>query len=364
MTNESSAQLDGLARLWRGYAKKVYGEYSPLYSALAGAVADNPELLELIRGCPPHAHDPNMLMASIHFMVLDGVEHPLAQSYGESGPVPDDTAALLQDFCQVYRDPLVRLMSTRRIQTNEVGRSPALALGLAGAASEIGQPLALIDDGASAGLNLAVDQYLLDFGTAGTIGPGDSTVRVRCDTRGSLTQLPRSLPVIERRVGIDRQPIDLTDATQVRWLLACIWPGTGRRARTESAINLATSRLAAGAAPWVREGDMVDDLGEALAQMRPLPTVVMTSWSYSYLLPEQRKTFQQVLQAEGHHHPVAWVCCDGVGVVPMFDPGDGQAEGESIPSTLGLAVYSGGQPDVRVLAYVHSHGSWIQWLDG
>jgi len=253
---------------------------------------------------------------------------------------------------------LSELMAARFIQTNEVGRAPVLALGIAHAAAAIGQPIALIDAGASAGLNLFLDDYLLTFDGSHPIGPADSPVRIDTAVRTPPPAWPAALPTIAARVGLDRAPVDLTVAANVRWLLACIWPGTGRHARAAAAMELAAARPSV-----VRHADMVADLPGVLDEMSPHPTVVVTSWSYSYLPMDVRDPFVEALAAAGRNRPVAWVCADGAWVADLFPPPTGPDPGDLAPSLLGLAVFDGTARDMRALAYIQPHGAWIDWFD-
>lgn len=350
-----------LSRLWRGYAAKVYGPDYPLYQAIALAVAEDREILRLLLECRGEAHDPNMLLASIQYLVLGGASHPLADLYADAKkflgePVPPEVGPLTSDFCVRYRDQLITLLNTRRVQTNETGRCGGIALGLIEAARLTGDPVAVIDAGASAGLNLALDEYLLDFGSAGRMGPEDSAVHLQFEVRDGRLPSPLRLPPISRRLGLDRTPIDLGDDDTVRWLLACIWPGTGRQKRARTAMRLAADRPG-----LVRMGDMVTDLPPALSEMHPDPTVVVTSWSYSYLPVGRRKAFVDVLREEGRRRPVAWVCCDLLGTEPLFDPDLPPPPGEGMPSVLGLALFDGLTATAKALGYMHSHGSWLTW---
>lgn len=359
---QEADRVASLAKLWRGYSRKVYGPDYPLYQEMAAVVSENLELLDMIAGLRPEAHDPNMLLAAMQYLVLGGAGGELAELYGRAAsfgtePRPGGIGAVVAGFCRDHRDELTGLMENRHIQTNEAGRCGGLALGLAAAATRLGEPIALIDDGASAGLNLILDEYLIDFGTAGVVGPANSPVHIFCEMRGG--HLPASIrpPVISRRLGIDRVPVDLDDPDTVRWMLACIWPGTGRQHRARAAM-----RLMSGRPGLVRRGDMVADLGPALEQMEPQSTVVVTSWSYSYLPPDRRDDFLEVLTEAGRIRPVAWVCCDLLGVVPMFVPAASPPAGGPTPSVLGLAIFDGGDVEARPLAFMHSHGAWIEWL--
>lgn len=357
---DASTEPDQLARLWSGYARKVYGSYSPLNAALANAVSESESLLAFVRRQPRHAHDPNMLLAAIQFLVLGGADHSLASLYaGADGPgMAAELPAQLESFCTRYEDDLAGILATRRIQTNEVGRSAGLALGLACAARVLGEPLSLLDVGASAGLNLLMDEYRLQFPAHYEIGPPSSPVQIDCRVEPAGTPLPRRLPVMSRRLGLDRDPVDLADSDNVRWLLACIWPGTGRHDRAAAAMGLAARRP-----PQVVKGDMVADLGRVIRGLRPGPVVVMNSWSFSYLDADNRLAYVDALREAGRHSPIAWVYCDAAGATELFTPSQPPPDDGDVPSVLGLAVFSGDEVESHCLAYMHSHGRWVQWLD-
>jgi hypothetical protein len=348
-------RLEALASVWMWFADREFGTYAPLYASIARTVATDEELLRLVLSSPPVAHQPNVLLSAVHYLLLDGADHPLTTLYAD--PDGREAGSEFRDFCLANRDAILDLMQTRRIQTNEVGRAPVLAVGLAAAADRIGQPFGLIDAGSSAGLNLVFDRYLLDFGPYGRLGPADSPVRISCEVRGGGLCVPRSLPQIGVRLGLDRSPPDLSDPDDVRWLMACVWPGTGRLARTEAAIDLARRQL-----PLVLAGDMVEDLPATLAKVSPGPVAVVTSWSFSYLTPQQQAAFREVLSTESRRRVVAWVSCDGKGVVAEVDSPGGAVEETQVapPSVLGLVVYEKGKSESTHLALVHAHGAWIR----
>ncbi len=347
---------EALARVWGYYATDIYGTYAPLYRELARVVAGDEDLLGLVLDAPPSAHDPNVLLAAVHYLVLGGLDHPVARFFSDHG-ARHEAGPAFKDLCFTRRQELLEIMSTRRIQTNECGRSAVLAVGLSAAASRLGQPIALLDAGASAGLNLRLDRYLLDFGGFGRLGPEDSSVRVACEVRSPTIELSAGLPRIGARLGLDRSPIDLADPDGVRWLLACVWPGTGRLARTAAAIRLAGHYPAT-----VRRGDMVEDLPSALAALGNGPVAVITSWSYSYLSRSDRPRFHQILREEGRRRPVAWVSCEGAGIVEGLPGPDVATVKGEFPSVLGLAVFDGSSASAEALALVGAHGQWIDSL--
>ena len=221
-----------LAGIWSDFAETQCARYSPLYERIAHTVAADDDLLDLIREAPPRSHQPNVLLAAVHFLLLGGLEHPLAAVY--AGTAADDPGPLFADLCRAHRQEILEVMATHHTNTNEVGRSAVLGPALTAAAA--GTEVGIVDVGCSAGLNLRCDRYLLDYGPAGTTGPPDAAVRIPCTVLAGRPPIAPRLPVIGARVGLDRDPVDVRDEAAARWLLACIWPDTGRLERTRIAI--------------------------------------------------------------------------------------------------------------------------------
>ena len=347
----------GLAGIWEWFADTSCRGYSPLYDRICRFVARDDELLELIREAPPEAHQPNVLLGVAHYLLLAGLDHPLAGVYAGRGDA--DPGPLFHDLCVAHRAEVLALMQTRRTQTNEVGRSAVIGPALTWVATRMGTPLALLDVGASAGLNLACDRYLLDYGPAGTTGPSDSSVRIECAVRGGNPPIAPELPPIVARVGLDRSPIDLTDEADARWMLACIWPDTGRLDRTRAAIREAQRNP-----PTIRPGDMVDDLPRVLAELPDNATAcVLNTWSLAYLRREDRERYAAQLAAAGRTRTIVWISGEGPGVVAELAHAKPPVTEDIEPSVLGAIVYDGDTEHATTLAFVHPHGASIDWVE-
>lgn len=353
---EVTEQSDELAALWTWFAGNLLPEYSPLYTRIAGAVAQDRAVLDLVREAPPEAHLPLVLLAAVHYLVLGGVDHPLAAVYG--GRSRQDPAPLFHDLCVQHRREILELMARRRVQTNEVARSALLGPALTWVSRAFGRPLHLVDVGASAGLNLCCDRYLLDYGDHGRTGPSDADVHIACAVRGGDPPIAPRLGPISERVGIDLDPVDLDDADDVRWLLACVWPDTGRLERARGAIEVARRQR-----PRVVGGDAVETLPRVLEALPPQAVVcVVTTWVLAYLSPDQRARFFDVLTEWGTRRPVVWICGESSGVVEGLRHLEscrprGSAEGE----VLSAVTFDGGSADPELLARVHPHGFWLDW---
>ena len=204
--------LDGLADLWRWFAEELFAGSCPIYEHIARSVAEDRELLALQLSALPHAHFPPMLLAGAHYLLLNGVEHPLADVY--SGRLTAPPAPLFRDLCLDHQVELLDVLNARTVQTNEVGRSALLGPALTWAAGQ--EPVQLIDVGCSAGLNLLCDRFRLDYGPLGATGPEDSPVQIDCTVSAGLPPIARELPVIAGRLGIDLDPPDLSNPDDIR----------------------------------------------------------------------------------------------------------------------------------------------------
>ena len=208
---------------------------SPMYAELCYAIALDDDLLEIALQKPQGQLAPNTFLAAVQYLLLSGSpyrDHPLAAHYpivsGESRP-PDPAAPLLRDFVLTYRDDVLALVRTRGTQTNVVRRCSCLLPLCSIVAAESQQPLALIDLGASGGINLNLDRYHYRYKRSGEAvaqwGRDDATVSLESELRGpgSMPALASELEIVSR-VGVDLNPIDLRHADQLRWLQALIWP--------------------------------------------------------------------------------------------------------------------------------------------
>ncbi|HEY5025281.1 MAG TPA: DUF2332 domain-containing protein [Acidimicrobiales bacterium] len=346
-----------LGKLWEWFADEQCRGYSPLYERICRAVATQGELLELVQGAPPAAHMPTVLLGAVHYLLLAGLEHPLADVY--SGSSDRDPAPLFVEVCREHRDQIGVLLATRHTQTNDCGRSAVIGPALTWLGRQCDEPLALVDVGASAGLTLLCDRYRFDYGRHGTTGPHDSPVRIDCRVVGGDPPIAAHLPALVDRVGVDRDPVDLADPDDARWLLACVWPDTGRLERTAAAIALA---LAQGDLPPVVEGYANDVLPAVLGQLPGGATVaVLTTWAFAYFSIEDRHRFTELLTSESHGRRITWLSAEGTGTVEAFAGAAVAHHDDSMSSVLGAVTFEDGAARAQLLGFVHQHGNWIDW---
>jgi len=345
--------LDQLADLWRWFAEDLFAGSCPIYAQIARSVAEDSELLAIQSSALPHAHFPPMLLAGAHYLLLDGGEHPLADVYSGRSAAPPPP--LFRDLCLGHTADLLEVLNARTVQTNEVGRSALLGPALTWAAGE--EPVQLIDVGCSAGLNLLCDRFRLDYGPFGATGPQDSSVQIDCTVSAGFPPIAPQLPLIAGRVGIDLDPPDLADPDDTRWLLACIWPGTGRFDRASRAFEIGRANP-----PAIIRGDALDLLPGVLDDLGDGRIVVLNSWSYSYFPVERRQEYLELLTEVGRQRPVTWLVMDIPGLVGPVDDVT-PPTGSSQPDVLTGVIFNGTQaPQAEALAFVQSHGQSMSWL--
>ncbi|MEM9352816.1 MAG: DUF2332 domain-containing protein [Planctomycetota bacterium] len=319
---------------------------SPCYGLLSRLTARNSALL----GLAAHASRPpapNVFLAAVHYLVLNGSTHPLSDRYAaltRGSGVDESLSETFTDFCCSHAEAIKQLVATRIVQTNEVNRSTFLAPALSVVYRESGaRPLALVEIGASAGLNLFWDRYRIDYPDGGVLGDPGSELVLSTEMRG--TSLPPDLPQrpeIASRTGLDLSPIDITDRDQRAWLHALLWPDQRyRKQRLDKAIEIAT-----------REGPPAIVRGDALLELRPLlaaasPGAALCVYNSSVLYqftPPQRDKLKAVLAEASAERPLWHVSAESE---------EGLILNRYEASQL---VYE------RTLAEFDPHGRWLQWM--
>jgi len=166
---------------------------------------------------------PLRLFGGFHRGVLEGLFDELAHSWPSATSLGDiDEAYRTMHAMMLDPHPLLTDTMSRDPQTNEVGRSAGLALGLSLLAEQVAMPIRLFEIGASGGLNLRIDQYRCDVGDW-RWGPDDATVRFESDDYvGAVKALPQ-VPIVARR-GCDVSPIDACSRDGALTLQSYVWP--------------------------------------------------------------------------------------------------------------------------------------------
>ncbi|WP_353216213.1 DUF2332 family protein [Sandarakinorhabdus sp.] len=291
---------------------------------------------------------PMRMTGALHWLVRSGRVPELAALYPPAA-LPDE-AALAAAIAAVMADPASDAAIAEFLgsapQTNETGRAGALMPGLLTVAAETGLPLALIELGASAGLNLNLDRFACDLG--GTrAGDPTSDVIIRPNWQGPP---PPAAPVnVIKRCGVDLAPLEAADPAVAERLLAFIWPDQPERlVRAAAAIALARRHP-----PTLHQADAADWLAANLALTNGAATIVYHSIAFQYFPPAAQARIIAHLEAVGSAAtpaaPLAWLRME------MDDPAQ-----PAMPA-IRLRLWAGAAASERLLGHAHAHGAFVQW---
>jgi hypothetical protein len=360
-----------LSQQYRDYARFELATHgSPIYAAICARLADDQPIGAMGLAAREGFRTPLILLAAVHRLLLDGLRHPLAAYYpslagADARPIDDGLYNSFADLVAKHREPVAELIATHTTQTNEARRTVLLVPPLAMIAAEAGEPIALLEVGASAGLNLLPDRYGFTIGAL-TTGDPASSVQIACTVEGALRPpVPAPLPAIAWRAGLDVNPLNVRSVETVAWLRALIWPEhLDRMAILQGAVA-----LAAVDPPRVVQGDLADDLPAlAAAVPREHALVVTDTWVLAYVTQQRRLDFVRALrQVAADRGAQVWlISCEGQAVLASLELGIGlaPADGSSGLSALSLHRFApDGTSRHDLLAECHAHGRWLRWLD-
>ena len=320
-------QTEETARLYRRFAEEEAAGSSPFYETVATTVAGSLEILEKLSTLPPLKRQPNLLFAATRHVAGDMTD---------AGAFVD---VLLQRF-----EEIAEVMRARRTQTNEPARCATLMPLLAA----IEGPLALIEVGASAGLCLFPDLYGYDWGR-GALPPPSAVVSVAptFECRASPnTPLPDRHPEIVWRKGLDLNPLNLKDPSDVAWLKTLVWPEhADRRHALDQAIHIARHNP-----PDIVTGDLMGDLDAVIdSAPKDASLVVFHSAVLAYVKDRSlRQAFAEKMCAS----ELIWISNEGASVFPeLLQSAGPRQSGQFLLSENGVPK-----------AWTHPHGRSIDWI--
>jgi hypothetical protein len=341
------AQLDGHVETARRAGSRFYEVLlermrddatagGPIRAALRGHERDRIDEWDAFR-----------LLAGVHRIVLSGHAPELEQHYPSTGGDGDAEAAwpAVRELIAAGRAEVVDALA-HPLQTNAPTRAKALVGGLCLVAEQTGLPVRLLELGASAGLNLRLDQFRYEQDGV-TFGPEDSPVRFVNFLTGRRPPLATGFHVGER-AGCDLSPLDATTDAGRLTLLACIFPDESERFDLlERAIAVARETPVV-----VERADLSTWVADRLAVPRAgMATVVYHTIVWPYLSDAVREAAEAAVSAAGERAtagaPLALLSFEG-------------ARSDPSRTELHITAWPGGQR--RLLARSSQHPVTVDWL--
>lgn len=369
----TATRIDELRALFLVLAEQDFAGYCPIYEHIARSIAEDDEILSLITEHRPGSTRTAVLaLGATHDLVLRDPDSELAAIY--SGEHDDDPWPLFRTLVVDHASEIAVTMRARTTQTNEVGRSANLLAVYASISRRLtrhgdDRPLAIVEIGPSAGLNLLADRFHVQYVVGGTVaataGDPDSPVQLRCELRGA-TAFPgvAGMHSIASRSGLDPAPVDITDPDDARWLRACVWPGVpDRPERLAAAIDLARQDP-----PVLHQGDAVHDLGALLDSLPDdVFPIVTSTWVLAYLSRDARLQVCEIIDRFGEGRDIAFVTGEAPNVTPWVPELSGAqlalGTDDGTPTVFGLRMWLDGRCHTSAAALCHPHGRWMAWLD-
>lgn len=309
---------------WYARAAVELAETSDLQVAWARGVAADAGVVALIDRLPREHRQPSLVFSVARLLGAPAEGWPRLRAW------------LVEEWARVEAEA-----RDRRTQTNEVGRCAPLLAAL----DRIPGPLALLEVGAAAGLCLGLDSYSYRFDDGPRLGSGEPLLV--CRTTGS-GPVPRRLPDIVWRRGLDLAPLDIADQDDRAWLEALLPPDRPERiARLRAAID-----TLAATPPDVIAGDALGDL-PALAATAPsgATLVIVALGTLVYLPPDDRAGVLRTAADLG----ARLVTLEPVRALPEVAA---HLAGLSAPAPTPFVLALDGEP----LAYASAHGDRLSWL--
>ena len=283
--------LEKTAAAYRA-AESMYGTLgSPLYAHLCRMGAEDPEVLALsAEGLD--AASPVHLFTSVHYLLLGGIDHPLARYFAtlddNPGP-PEEAWPHFRRFCADHRKAIRKLIASKPVQMTYAYRCRTLLPPMCVVADEAGEPLNIVELGCSAGVLLTFDKYGYELRDGEHVGDPASPVQLKGEIHGGGPAL--RIPQIGSRTGIDLNVIDPAKEDDRRWMIATCYP---ELLEDQRQLSDAMDIVAAADIAFF-EGDALAHLSHVLDKT-PDPVCVYHSACLFYWNDEQKEALDRQLR--------------------------------------------------------------------
>ena len=336
-------KISQLSERFSNFAVNECRGSSALYEHLSLKIAEDEEMLNLSSYAQQGQPIPNLFLGAIHYLLLKGKEHDLREYYPSIVMYPRDienSFPQFKDFCRSYRDEIILILKNKLVQTNEVRRCAYLYPSFCYIYNKVKKPLALIEIGTSAGLQLLWDKYSYSYGTEEVYGYKNSEVHITSEIKtDNAPLLFHTSPPVSDRVGIDLHVNDLTNGKDL-WLKALIWPEhCDRRNLFEKA-----SKYVKETPLKLIEGDGVALLPEISNQITSDAVLCVFHTHVANQIPlEDKKRLFQVIKTMGSDRDI-------LHLYNNMKDGD-----------LHLDYFINGNEYNKTIGATDAHGRWFEW---
>jgi hypothetical protein len=317
---------------------------SRLYELLSLEIAVDDTLLQMAAHCRPGQPEPNLFFGAVHYLLLKGHNDELRAYYASivNDPREPETAfAYFRRFCVEHEHEIIPILQSKLVQTNEVRRCAYMYPAFCYIYEKAKKPLALIELGTSAGLQLFWDKYGYEYDTNERYGDVHSELVLRSEIRGGSTpNLLKHSPPITARVGIDLHVNVLENPEDSLWLRSLIWPEHKERITNFEKAALYFKKQSV----QLLEGNGVELLSETASKIA-LESVLCVFHTHvaNQMSNEDKTALIASIQKLGKEREVFHLYNN------MWD------------LNLHLDYYLDGKEYKETIAEADDHGRWFQW---
>lgn len=334
-----------LSRTFLYFAENECKGSSLLYEHLSIKISKDDDLLEICSNAREGQPIPNLFFGAVHYLLLKGKEHPLKEFYPSIVSIPKsykESFECFKDFCFKYQKEIEFILKTRLVQTNEVRRCAYLYPVFCTIYEKAKKPLALVEIGTSAGLQLLWDKYSYSYGQNDIYGNKDSKLHITAEIKGENTPIFHTTPPpVSTRVGLDLNTIDLNDEDERLWLKSLIW--------TEHSERLFMFEEAAcyikGGLVRLVDGDGISLLSKHVENIPNDSVICIFHTHVANQMPlEMKKHLLQTVESIGKKRDVFHIYNN---IQDRY---------------LHLDYYVNGIESQNTIAETDGHGRWFKWL--
>ena len=334
--------LDKISKSFKEFAQFECLGSSEVYFHIASQTAQDQQLLEIAAHASSGQPIPNLFFGAVNFVLQEEKPNRLLEYYSGVRPVDaEDLFLAFREFVLNQDQEVVKLLTSRLVQTNEVNRCVYL-FPVIGAISEFEQsrPLCLIELGAAAGLNLCCDKYRYEIDGL-TFGDESSSLVLTSEYKTPFPFGAISPAIdIKRRIAVDINILDMSDDNDRKWMRALIWPEhEARLSRFDSAFEITKAE----SVEYV-EGNAVALIDELISSIpKDLAICVFHTHVANQMSSDERASLVQSIENAATDRPI----------YHLYNNIDSPM--------LQLVYYPFGKRKHLPVAETEGHGRWVRW---
>jgi hypothetical protein len=339
-----------LSEKFEDFAEKECKGNSPLYYQLSKQIACDEELLNMCSSVREGQPVPNSFLAAVHFYILKDKKAALAGYYPsvtgkKTDSIPFD---IFKAFVHEHQQGIIDLLQDRIVQTNVITRCNYLLPIFSNILSLTKKPSTIIDIGASAGLNLNFDRYEYYYNDKKVYG--ESRVKLHCLIKEGKLPVIKPFKIPVQKIGIDQHLIDLTNADDLMWLQALIWPDqTERFSMLQEALNepgLSEIKLI--------KGSTIADYRKIIDAVNPDETLILYATHVLYQFSDKLLLeFYEFMDSIGQNRDFHFLSVEATAAVQLKYGVNNTA--------VVLTTYKNNLKQETLVAETNGHGNWIRW---